>query len=38
MSHIELEQILIHIIKYFEYNQLRKVVTDIVKSNILPIS
>ena len=38
MSHIELEQILIHIIKYFEYNQLRKVLTDIVKSNILPIS
>ena len=38
MSHIELEQILIHIIKYFEYYQLRKALTYIVKSNILPIS
>ena len=35
MSHAELEQILTHIIKCFEYNQLKKVLMEMVKNNIL---
>ena len=35
MSHTELKQILIHIIKCLEYNQLRKILTDMIKNKIL---
>ena len=35
MSHAELEQILIHIIKCFEYNHLRRVLMEMMKNNIL---
>ena len=35
MSHAELEQILIHIIKCFGYNQLQKVLMEMIKNNIL---
>ena len=35
MSHTELEQILIHLIKYFDNIQLKKVLIDIIKNNVL---
>ena len=35
MSHNELEEILIHIIKYFEYNHLRKIIVDIIKNKVI---
>ena len=35
MSHAELEQILTHIIKCFEYNHSRKVLMEMIKNNIL---
>ena len=38
MSHTELEQILIHLIKYFDNIQLKKVLIDIIKNNVLPES
>ena len=35
MSHTELEQIPIHLIKYFDNIQLKKLLTDIIKNNVL---
>ena len=35
MSHTELKQILIHIIKHIDHQQLRDVLMDIIKYNIL---
>ena len=35
MSHTELEQILIHLIKYFDNTQLKKVLIDIIKNYVL---
>ena len=35
MSHNELKQILIHVIKCFDYQQLREVMMNIIKNNIL---
>ena len=34
-SHTELKQILIHIVKCFEYNQLRKILMDMIKNNMV---
>ena len=35
MAHTKLEQILIHLIKYFDNIQLKKVLIDIIKNNVL---
>ena len=35
MSHTELEQILIQLMKYFDNIQLKKVLIDIIKNNVL---
>ena len=35
MSHTELQQILIHLMKYFDNIQLKKVLIDIITNNVL---